>query len=63
MLYILYIYIYILTIELQTVAAARMLTASGPGGPNHWSDSATNNSAAGTHSADAQLKVSLNIIS
>lgn len=34
-----------------------MLTASGPGGPNHWSDSATNNPAAGTHSADAQLKV------
>jgi len=34
-----------------------MLTASGPGGQNHWGDSATNNSASGTHSADAQLKV------
>lgn len=39
-----------------------MLTASGPGGPNHWGDSATNNSTAGTQSADAQLKVSLCII-
>jgi len=39
------------------LAAARMLTASGPGGQNHWGDSATNNSASGTHSADAQLKV------
>lgn len=48
---------FFLTLKLQTLAAARMLTASGPGGPNHWNDSATNNSAAGTHSADAQLKV------
>ncbi|WJX14083.1 Protein MICROTUBULE ORGANIZATION 1, variant 2 [Trifolium repens] len=46
-------------LNLETLAAARMLTASGPGGPNHWSDSATNNSAAGTHSADAQLKQEL----
>lgn len=54
--------LYILTLDLQTLAAARMLTASGPGGANHWGDSATNNSASGTHSADAQLKVSLCII-
>ncbi|KAK2395089.1 protein MOR1 [Trifolium repens] len=27
-------------LNLETLAAARMLTASGPGGPNHWSDSA-----------------------
>ena len=40
-----------------------MLTASGPGGQNHWGDSATNNSASGTHSADAQLKVLLCFIS
>ncbi|KAG5075422.1 hypothetical protein JHK84_056653 [Glycine max] len=43
-------------LNLETLAAARMLTASGPGGQNHWGDSATNNSASGTHSADAQLK-------
>lgn len=46
-------------LNLETLAAARMLTASGPGGPNHWNDSATNNSVAGTHSADAQLKQEL----
>ncbi|KAJ1403126.1 TOG domain [Sesbania bispinosa] len=46
-------------LNLETLAAARMLTASGPGGPNHWGDSATNNSASGTHSADAQLKQEL----
>ncbi|RZB44583.1 protein MOR1-like isoform X2 [Glycine soja] len=46
-------------LNLETLAAARMLTASGPGGQNHWGDSATNNSASGTHSADAQLKGSM----
>ncbi|KAL2601489.1 hypothetical protein AAZV13_10G171300 [Glycine max] len=46
-------------LNLETLAAARMLTASGPGGQNHWGDSATNNSASGTHSADAQLKVDI----
>ncbi|KAH1036763.1 hypothetical protein AAZX31_20G169900 [Glycine max] len=46
-------------LNLETLAAARMLTASGPGGQNHWGDSATNNSASGTHSADAQLKQEL----
>lgn len=48
---------FISILDFQTLAAARMLTASGPGGQNHWSDSAANNSASGTHSADAQLKV------
>ncbi|XP_061370607.1 protein MOR1 [Gastrolobium bilobum] len=43
-------------LNLETLAAARMLTASGPAGQNHWGDSATNNSASGTHSDDAQLK-------
>ncbi|KAK7279605.1 hypothetical protein RJT34_24658 [Clitoria ternatea] len=46
-------------LNLETLAAARMLTASGPGGQNHWGDSTTNNSASGTHSADAQLKQEL----
>ncbi|KAE9589886.1 putative armadillo-like helical, CLASP domain-containing protein [Lupinus albus] len=46
-------------LNLETLAAARMLTASGPGGQNHWGDSATNNSASGTHSDDAQLKQEL----
>lgn len=46
-------------LNLETLAAARMLTASGPGGQNHWGDSATNNAASGTHSADAQLKQEL----
>ncbi|KAK7391401.1 hypothetical protein VNO78_19817 [Psophocarpus tetragonolobus] len=46
-------------LNLETLAAARMLTASGPGGQNHWGDSATNNSVSGTQSADAQLKQEL----
>ncbi|XP_019426639.1 PREDICTED: protein MOR1-like [Lupinus angustifolius] len=47
-------------LNLETLAAARMLTASGPGSQNHWGDSATNNSASGTHSSDdAQLKQEL----
>ncbi|XP_054776764.1 protein MOR1 [Prosopis cineraria] len=46
-------------LNLETLAAARMLTATGPGGQTHWGDSAANNSAPGTHSADAQLKQEL----
>ncbi|KAL1343695.1 protein MOR1 isoform X1 [Arachis hypogaea] len=49
-------------LNLETLAAARMLTASGPGGQTHWGDSATNNSASGTHAADAQLKQELGAI-
>lgn len=42
---------------LQTLAAARMLSPPGPVGQTHWGDSAVNNPAPATHSADAQLKV------
>ncbi|XP_019170142.1 PREDICTED: protein MOR1-like [Ipomoea nil] len=45
-------------LNLQTLAAARMLTPSVPG-QNHWSDSAANNPTPATHSADAQLKLEL----
>lgn len=34
-----------------------MLTSTGPVGQTHWGDSTANNSASGTQSADAQLKV------
>ncbi|KAF8413913.1 hypothetical protein HHK36_001909 [Tetracentron sinense] len=44
-------------LNLQTLAAARMLTPSGPVGQTHWGDSTTNNPSPATHSADAQLKV------
>ncbi|KAL5568082.1 hypothetical protein UlMin_024657 [Ulmus minor] len=46
-------------LNLETLAAARMLTATGPVGQTHWGDSAANNSSAATHSADAQLKQEL----
>lgn len=46
-------------LNLETLAAARMLTSSGPGGQTHWGDSAANNPSSGTHSADAQLKQEL----
>ncbi|XP_042026469.1 protein MOR1-like isoform X1 [Salvia splendens] len=46
-------------LNLQTLAAARMLTPSGPVGQTHWSDSTANNAAPATHSADAQLKQEL----
>ncbi|KZV45890.1 hypothetical protein F511_32448 [Dorcoceras hygrometricum] len=46
-------------LNLQTLAAARMLTPSGPVGQTHWTDSTANNSAPATHSADAQLKQEL----
>ncbi|XP_049385576.1 protein MOR1 isoform X2 [Solanum stenotomum] len=42
-------------LNLQTLAAARMLTPSVPG-QTHWGDSAANNPAPATHNADAQLK-------
>ncbi|KAG2691631.1 hypothetical protein I3843_08G016800 [Carya illinoinensis] len=46
-------------LNLETLAAARMLTSSGPGGQTHWGDSAANNPSSGTHSADSQLKQEL----
>lgn len=46
-------------LNLQTLAAARMLTPSGPVGQTHWRDSAANNPPATTNSADAQLKQEL----
>ncbi|KAJ7970482.1 protein MOR1 [Quillaja saponaria] len=46
-------------LNLETLAAARMLTSSGPAGQTHWGDSAANNSQPGTHSADGQLKQEL----
>ncbi|KAH9626996.1 hypothetical protein KSS87_017847 [Heliosperma pusillum] len=46
-------------LNLQTLAAARMLTPTGPVGQTHWGDSTANNSSSTTHSADAQLKVTL----
>uniref|UniRef100_A0A7N1A6B8 TOG domain-containing protein n=1 Tax=Kalanchoe fedtschenkoi TaxID=63787 RepID=A0A7N1A6B8_KALFE len=46
-------------LNLQTLAAARMLTPSGPGGQTHWGDSAANNHTAAAHSSEAQLKQEL----
>ncbi|KAK1368575.1 Microtubule organization protein [Heracleum sosnowskyi] len=46
-------------LNLQTLAAARMLTPSGPVGQSNWGDSAANNSSQATHSADSQLKQEL----
>lgn len=46
----------------QTLAAARMLTPSGPVGQTHWSDSTANNAPPAAHSADAQLKVYLRLL-
>lgn len=46
-------------LNLQTLAAARMLTPSGPVGQTHWGDSGANNPSPATHSADAQLKQEL----
>lgn len=46
-------------LNLQTLAAARMLTPSGPVGQTHWGDSAANNPSPATHSADSQLKQEL----
>ncbi|CAO1946382.1 unnamed protein product [Urochloa humidicola] len=46
-------------LNLQTLAAARMLTPSGPMGQTHWVDAASNSPNPSTHSADAQLKQEL----
>ncbi|GJM92767.1 hypothetical protein PR202_ga09263 [Eleusine coracana subsp. coracana] len=46
-------------LNLQTLAAARMLTPSGPMGQSHWGDAVSNNPNPSTHSADAQLKQEL----
>ncbi|XP_020521683.1 protein MOR1 isoform X2 [Amborella trichopoda] len=46
-------------LNLQTLAAARMLTPSGPIGQTHWGDSVSNGPSPATHSADAQLKQEL----
>ncbi|KAG1338209.1 protein MOR1 [Cocos nucifera] len=46
-------------LNLQTLAAARMLTPSGPMGQTHWGDSGSNSPNHPTHSADAQLKQEL----
>ncbi|CAI9262994.1 unnamed protein product [Lactuca saligna] len=49
-------------LNLQTLAAARMLTPAGPVGQTHWGDSMANNPMPATHSADAQLKQELSAI-
>uniref|UniRef100_A0ACD5WGL6 Uncharacterized protein n=1 Tax=Avena sativa TaxID=4498 RepID=A0ACD5WGL6_AVESA len=46
-------------LNLQTLAAARMLTPSGPMGQTHWGDAASNNPNPSVHSTDAQLKQEL----
>lgn len=46
-------------LNLQTLAAARMLTPSGPIGQTHWGDATANSPNPTTHSADAQLKQEL----
>ncbi|XP_050387830.1 protein MOR1 isoform X1 [Argentina anserina] len=46
-------------LNLETLAAARMLTSTGSGGQTHWGDLAANNPSSATHSADAQLKQEL----
>ncbi|GAB2232981.1 hypothetical protein Droror1_Dr00002194 [Drosera rotundifolia] len=46
-------------LNLQTLAAAKMLTPGGVAMQNHWADSAANNPAPATNSADAQLKQEL----
>ncbi|XVF26272.1 hypothetical protein REPUB_Repub14bG0001500 [Reevesia pubescens] len=45
-------------LNLETLAAARMLTSTGPG-QTHWGDSGANNPAPATNLADAQLKQEL----
>lgn len=45
-------------LNLETLAAARMLTSTVPG-QTHWGDSGANNPAPATNSADAQLKQEL----
>ncbi|KAK8551075.1 hypothetical protein V6N13_119565 [Hibiscus sabdariffa] len=45
-------------LNLETLAAARMLTSTGPG-QTHWGDSGVNSAAPASNSADAQLKQEL----
>ncbi|ERN18425.1 hypothetical protein AMTR_s00965p00006920, partial [Amborella trichopoda] len=45
-----------INLNLQTLAAARMLTPSGPIGQTQWGDSVYNGPSPATHSTDAQLK-------
>ncbi|GJV37862.1 hypothetical protein Tco_1410339, partial [Tanacetum coccineum] len=44
-------------LNLQTLAAARLLTPTRPTGQTQWGDSMGNNPMPATHSAGAQLKV------
>ncbi|KAG8078290.1 hypothetical protein GUJ93_ZPchr0007g5646 [Zizania palustris] len=46
-------------LNLQTLAAARMLTPSGTMGQTQWGDTTSNNPNPSAHSADAQLKQEL----
>ncbi|RWW13448.1 hypothetical protein GW17_00022821 [Ensete ventricosum] len=47
-------------LHVQTLAAARMLTPSGPMGQTNWGDTVSNSPTPATHSADAQLKMEKN---
>ncbi|CAH2059231.1 unnamed protein product [Thlaspi arvense] len=49
-------------LNLETLAAARILTATGPVGQNHWTDSTGNNPSPPANSADVQLKQELGAI-
>ncbi|KAJ4907051.1 Protein MOR1 [Raphanus sativus] len=49
-------------LNLETLAAARMLTATGPVGQTHWTDSSVNNPSPPANSADVQLKQELGAI-
>ncbi|XP_010518980.1 PREDICTED: protein MOR1 [Tarenaya hassleriana] len=46
-------------LNLETLAAARMLTATGPVGQTHWTDSTANNPSPPANSAEVQLKQEL----
>ncbi|ERM99305.1 hypothetical protein AMTR_s00092p00177270, partial [Amborella trichopoda] len=48
-----------INLNLQTLAAARMLTPSGPIDKTQWGDSVYNGPSPATHSTDAQLKVDI----
>lgn len=49
-------------LNLQTLAAARMLAPSGAVGQSHWGDSGANSASPAVHSADAQLKQELGAV-
>ncbi|CAA7020371.1 unnamed protein product [Microthlaspi erraticum] len=49
-------------LNLETLAAARMLTSTGPVGQAHWTDSTANNPSPPANSADVQLKQELGAI-